>query len=60
MTSQSSNDKRIDASATRPSPSGGAAGDNQARKQLFAKESMFLNGFFRDERDNTWFLRFSS
>lgn len=46
MASQSFGDKRIDASSTRPSPSGGATGDNQARKQLFAKESTFSHGFF--------------
>lgn len=49
MTSQSSNDKRIDASATRPSPSGGAAGDNQARKQLFAKEIRNMMYGFGDD-----------
>lgn len=45
MANQPSSDKRTDAPSTRPSPSGGATGDNQARKRLFAKESQISYSF---------------
>ncbi|CAF1613121.1 unnamed protein product, partial [Adineta ricciae] len=38
-----------DASAARPSPSGGASGDNQARKRLFSKELRNMMYGFGDD-----------